>query len=71
MDKLLKPALTMGVVDVSTIRDEHYAKEEKKAAIGDAYSIPKPHPPTAPTPQSKTSHPKKWVIVSKIECSIQ
>mmetsp|Transcript_7142 Transcript_7142/g.15448 ORF Transcript_7142/g.15448 Transcript_7142/m.15448 type:complete len:517 (+) Transcript_7142:98-1648(+) len=31
MDKLLKPALTMGVVDVSTIRDEHYAKEEKKA----------------------------------------
>mmetsp|Transcript_17848 Transcript_17848/g.40109 ORF Transcript_17848/g.40109 Transcript_17848/m.40109 type:complete len:514 (+) Transcript_17848:71-1612(+) len=33
MDKLLKPALTMGVVDAATIKEEHYAKpEEKKKA---------------------------------------
>ncbi|CAK0838253.1 unnamed protein product [Prorocentrum cordatum] len=35
MDKLLKPALTMGVVDPATIKEEHIAKaevKEKKAA---------------------------------------
>jgi len=33
MDKLLKPALTMGVVDPATIKEEHVAKPpEKKAA---------------------------------------
>merc|ERR1719296_440195 len=30
MDKLLKPSLTMGVVDASTIKEEHIAKAEKK-----------------------------------------
>jgi len=30
MDKLLKPALTMGVVDPATIKEEHVAKMEKK-----------------------------------------
>merc|ERR1719246_407481 len=34
MEKLLKPALTMGIVDPGTIRPEHVAKlpEKKKAA---------------------------------------
>merc|ERR1719188_1823493 len=32
MDKLLKPSLTMGEVDVSTIREEHIAKAAPKHA---------------------------------------
>merc|ERR1719401_2920188 len=32
MDKLLKPSLTMGVVDPATIKDEHIAKPPKKEA---------------------------------------
>eukprot|EP00406_Dinophysis_acuminata_P066582 CAMPEP_0179275272 /NCGR_PEP_ID=MMETSP0797-20121207/33976_1 /TAXON_ID=47934 /ORGANISM="Dinophysis acuminata, Strain DAEP01" /LENGTH=60 /DNA_ID=CAMNT_0020983791 /DNA_START=9 /DNA_END=188 /DNA_ORIENTATION=- len=32
MDKLLKPALTMGVVDAATVKEEHIAKPEAKKA---------------------------------------
>jgi len=41
MDKLLKPSLTMGVVDPATIKPEHIAKPPEK----------KKPPPTKPAPQ--------------------
>jgi len=34
MDKLLKPSLTMGIVDAASIKPEHIAQPEKKKTCG-------------------------------------